>query len=91
MQTVLSIVRGRELVVLGEGVHMFYVPLPSSLVGKTIAQANIGARTGLNVIAIQRDGRVVTNPQPGGKLMQGSELVALGTTAQRERFATVFD
>jgi voltage-gated potassium channel len=91
VQTVLSIVRKRELVVLGEGVHMFYVPTPATLVGKTIAQADIGARTGLNVIAIQQDGRVITNPPPSGKLARDAELVALGTTTQRERFASVFD
>ena len=59
VQTVSSIVQGRELIVLGEGVDLFYVPLPQSLV-----DAGIGARTGLNVIGVQKDGQLVTNLAP---------------------------
>ena len=90
VQTVSSIVRRRELFVLGEGVNLFYVPLPKSLVDKTIAEAEIGARTGLNVIAVQENGRFVTDLPPGRRLTTGSELVAVGSTEQRERFGVAF-
>ena len=89
-QTVYSIVRDRELVVLGEGVDLFYLPLPPTLEGKTLAEADIGVRTGLNVIAIRARGQMETNPEPGRKLTPGIELVALGSTACRERFRTTF-
>ena len=89
-QTVFSIVLGRELVVLGEGVNLFYVPLPASLAGRTLAEADIGARTGLNVIALQEDGRIVTNLPPDRRLVDGLELVALGSTEQRERFGATY-
>ncbi len=91
VQTVLSIVQGRELVVLGEGVDLFYIPLPSSLEGKTLAEAGIGARTGLNVIALQENGNIVTNLSPTRKLNADSALVALCSTEQRERFSEVYD
>ena len=89
-QTVFSIVRDRELVVLGEGVDLFHMPLPTSLHGKTLAEAEIGARTGLNVIAIRVAGQVVTNPGPHRQLTGGSELVALGSTSARERFREAY-
>ena len=91
VQTVYSIVQGRELVVLGEGVDLFYVPLPPSLADKTLADAGIGARTGLNVIGVQKDGQVVTNLSPDQPLVKGSALVALGSAEQRERFGAVYD
>jgi Trk K+ transport system NAD-binding subunit len=91
VQTVYSIVQGRELVVLGEGVDVFYVPLPPSLEDKTLADTGIGARTGLNVIGIQKDGRFVTNLTADRRLSMGSTLVALGSAEQRERFSAVFD
>jgi Trk K+ transport system NAD-binding subunit len=91
VQTVYSIVQGRELVVLGEGVDLFYVPLPPSLEDKTLADTGIGARTGLNVIGIQKDGRFVTNLTADRRLSMGSTLVALGSAAQRERISAVFD
>jgi Trk K+ transport system NAD-binding subunit len=92
VQTVLSIVHGRELVMLGEGVDLFYIPLPSSLTNKTLAEAQIGARTGLNVIAVQEaDERIVTNLPPNCRLAESSALVALGSAEQRERFGAVYD
>jgi Trk K+ transport system NAD-binding subunit len=89
-QTVFSIVRGKELVVLGENVDLFYVPLPLSLVGRTLADAEIGARSGLNVIAVRVNGQMVTNPDANQTLVAGAELVALGSTTARERFHATF-
>ena len=91
VQTVYSIVQGRELVVLGEGVDLFYMPLPPSLADKTLAEAGIGARTGLNVIGVQKDGHIVTNLTPNQRLVEGSTLVALGSAEQQERFSSVYD
>jgi Trk K+ transport system NAD-binding subunit len=90
VQTVFSIVQGRELVMLGEGVDLFHVPLPPSLTDKTLAGAEIGARSGLNVIGLLMDGQVVTNLPPDQRLVKGSMLVALGSVEQRERFRTVY-
>jgi voltage-gated potassium channel len=91
VQTVYSIAQGRELVVLGEGVNLFYVPLPSSLADKTLADTGIGSLTGLNVIGVQKDGRFVTDLTADQRLFEGSTLVALGSAEQRERFSAVFD
>jgi Trk K+ transport system NAD-binding subunit len=90
VQTVFSIVRGRHTVVLGEGLSLFFVPVPRSLAGKTLAEARIGTRTGLNVIALQEGDHVVTELPPGTRLAIGYELVALGSADQRELFRTVF-
>ena len=90
VQTVSSIVQGRELIVLGEGVDLFYVPLPQSLVEKTLADAGIGARTGLNMIGVQKDGQLVTDLPPDQRLVKGSTLVALGSAEQRERFRAAY-
>ena len=90
VQTVFSIVRDREIVVLGEDVSLFYIEVPEALAGKTLAEAEIGARTGLNVIAIQRNGRVDTELGRDLRLPNDSELVALGSTEQRLRFSEAF-
>ena len=42
---------GREPVMVGEGADFFLVPVPESLAGKTLGESEIGARTGLIVIA----------------------------------------
>jgi voltage-gated potassium channel len=87
----LSLLQGKELVILGEGVDLFYVLLPRSLEGKKLAESGIGARTGLNVIAINQDGNVVTNPRASMTLSAGCELVMLGNADQRQEFAEIFE
>jgi len=90
VHSVLSIVQERELVVLGEGVDLFYVPLPKSLVGKTLLDAAIGERTGLNVIAVQHDGRVESTPPADQELVSGMSLIVLGTPQQRDGFRQAY-
>lgn len=91
VQTVFSLLLGRELVVLGEGVDLFRVPVPPTLVGQTLAESEIGARTGLNVIAIRHDGVVLTNLRPGLQLEPDTELIMFGSPEQRDTFNKTFE
>ncbi len=90
VHSVISIVQERELVVLGEGVDLFYIPVPNSLAGRTLAESAIGERTGLNVIAVQHGDRVQASPQAQSTLVAGTMLIAMGGTQAREQFAETF-
>lgn len=90
VESVISILQGKELVMLGEGVDLFTMPLPQSLYGKPLAETGIGARTGLNVIAVQYNGEVHTNLSASTVLFPGAELLMLGSSQQRQEFTTVF-
>lgn len=85
-----SIRQGKELVVLGGGLDLFSVPVPASLREKKLAASGIGARTGLIVIGVQKDGEVVTNPPASTVLPAGGELVLLGDADQLEDFTELF-
>jgi Trk K+ transport system NAD-binding subunit len=90
IEHIFSLVRGRELVLLGEQFELFAVAVPNSLSGRTLAESSIGDRTGLNVIALQEGGEFATNPTGSHRLLGDSELVMLGSAAQLERFHEVF-
>lgn len=90
VESALSILERRELLVLGGGLDLFRVPLPDSLAGMSLAEGGIGARTGLTVVAVEAGGRLVTNPRPSTVLRPGSELLMLGTSEQCDRFAEAF-
>ncbi len=90
VEYVFSLLQSQELVILGEGVELFAVLLPPSLAGQTLAESEIGARTGLNVIGVQQNGRVETNPPASTELLPGSELLMLGSTQQRQVFTQAF-
>lgn len=90
IEQALSLLQGRELGLLGEGVELFAVSLPQMLVGLTLSDSGIGARTGLNVIGIQHNGSLVTNPPASTKLQGESELIMLGSTQQRQVFTEAY-
>ncbi|MFQ5932827.1 MAG: potassium channel family protein, partial [Nitrospiraceae bacterium] len=90
VEDIFSQLHGRELLILGEGFELFVVLVPSSLAGHTLAESGISARTGLSVIGVQQDGRVVTNPPASTTLSPGSELLMLGSTRQRQAFTEAF-
>jgi voltage-gated potassium channel len=87
VESVFSILRGRDLVLLGEGVEFFTIDIPHSLAGRSLAQAQVGARTGLNILTVETGTEVLANPNPDLPLPATGRLVALGTLEQRERFA----
>ena len=86
VKSLLSFLRGNELVVLEEGADIIVVPIPPSLAGKTLASSDIRARTGLNVIAVQSAEEIVTNPPASTPLPGGGEIVAIGSLEQRQTF-----
>jgi voltage-gated potassium channel len=79
VQTIGSIAEGRPLVLLGEGVELLEEPVPVALAGRTLAESEIGARTGLTVVAIKDGTRFVVNPGAGATLPVGGRLVLIGT------------
>jgi Trk K+ transport system NAD-binding subunit len=90
IKSVLSLLRGHELVVLEEGADIVVVPVPPELEGKTIAQADIRARTGLNVIAVQRGAETTTNPSSSTILPRGGEIVGIGSSEQLQAFVRAY-
>jgi len=90
VKSVLSLVEDRELVVVGQGAELFVEPVPPTLAGKTLGESGLGAKAGLNVIAVRLDGTGTTNPSASDELPADGELVMLGTAEQHQRFRELF-
>jgi Trk K+ transport system NAD-binding subunit len=88
--SLLSLVQGRELVLVGEGVDLFVEPVPSTLVGRSLGETALGTRTGLNVVAIQKPNGPAVNPVGETEFEVGQELVMLGTAEQLATFRKTF-
>jgi Trk K+ transport system NAD-binding subunit len=91
VESVMSLLRGYEVVVLGEGVELFSIPVPSSLSGRSLADSGIGSGTGLSVVALGRNGTLVTRLTGETRLDKGAVLLMLGSLDQRRRFAELFE
>ena len=87
---VLSLLQGRESVILGEGFDLFYFPLPESLEGRTLAQSEIRIRSGLNVVAVRSPDGGIGTAAASTILEPGSELVMLGSESQFRTFTATF-
>ena len=89
-EAVMSYLEGHELMILGEGVDLFSVPLPRSLENKTLAETGIGSRTGLSVVAVRQDGHLVTTLRATMQMEAGAQLIMLGSVRQRRAFNDAF-
>ena len=89
IQTLVSVILGRDLILVGEGTELFVEPIPDTLIGRALGESEIGSRTGLNVIGIRANGEFMANPTATTELVEGAELVMLGTGEQRQAFVSL--
>ncbi len=58
----------------------------SPVVGRTLADADIRGQWGLSVVAVQRKGEVIPNPEPDLQLQEGDVVAVFGSRDQITRF-----
>ncbi|WP_049997589.1 potassium channel family protein [Halococcus sediminicola] len=59
--------------------------------GRTLREADVRARTGCTVIAVERDGTTVTDVGPDFEIRASDELVVVGIDADVNRFAALLE
>ena len=84
--TILNLLKPDELLMLAEGLNIFRVAVHSSLVGRSLAESQIRAQTGCNVIAIYDQGKMHINPAPSFRLGEDNELIMIGTGEAERQF-----
>jgi Trk K+ transport system NAD-binding subunit len=91
VEAVMSLLRGYELVVLGEGVELFSIPVPKALQGRRLSESGIGSATGMSVVALEHGDALTMNLTGETRLGAGAVLLMLGSLEQRRRFAEQFE
>lgn len=86
IEAISAILSSEELVILGQGIELYALPVPRSLAGKTLGESEIGASTGMNVVAIEEGDEVTTRLNAATVLPAGGELVMIGNHAQLDAF-----
>jgi len=67
------------------------VPDSSPLIGKTLAEAALRAKTGITIIAILREPEPVSGAQPEDVIKQGDTLVTVGKAGQYAAFHRILE
>ena len=83
---ILNQLKPDELLMLAEGLNIFRVAVPSSYVDRSLAESQIRARTGCNVVAICDSESACINPDPSHRLSKNDELILIGSEGAVGRF-----
>lgn len=75
---------------LTEGMNVFRVAMPPSLVGKNLRNSGIRRRTSCNVVAMRRDGVMQVSLDPDYEFEAKDELVVIGTVEAEKNFVKQF-
>lgn len=85
-----NLLKKRRILMVAEGLDVFQIPVPDSIVGKSLIEANIRNRTKCSVLAILENGRLNLNPEPQTLLNENSDIVLIGTADSERDFKKIF-
>jgi Trk K+ transport system NAD-binding subunit len=91
IEAILSLLRGHDPVLVGEGVELFTIPVPPRLANRALRDSAIGSDTGLSVVALKIGDQLVTQLTAETMLPAGAQLLMLGNREQRKVFAENFE
>ena len=69
-----------EYIELSPDLSIVEITSPRTLIGQSLAEANLRAKYEVNVVAIKRDEEVIVPPQPNEKIKDGDVLIFVGQT-----------
>lgn len=88
--TIINLLKPDGLLMLAEGLNIFRVAVPSSYVGKSLAESQIRTKTGCNVIAIYDRGIKSINPGPSFRFSENNELILIGSAEAESLFFKLY-
>ncbi len=87
---IFNVLKQDNVVMLAEGLDVFRIETPESLVGMPLSDSGIRETTGCSVVAIEQDGEQLINPSPSEILRSDTELILIGTPEGERRFIERF-
>jgi Trk K+ transport system NAD-binding subunit len=84
--TALNFLEHGQALMVAEGLDIFKIKVPPSLVGTPIAKSGIRRKTACTIIAMERNGVTRVNPDPTRPLPADAEIIVIGSAESRSRF-----
>lgn len=73
-----NFLKRNDILMIAEGLNIFSVKLPKSLIGKSLIEANLRHNTGCTVISVKVDGELRINPDPNRPMKEEEDLLLIG-------------
>jgi voltage-gated potassium channel len=86
----MSFLKRGSLMMVAEGLDLFRMHVPKSLVDHTIAAAGIRERTECNLVAIRTDEGTQVNPDPFKPIPADADLLLIGSAEAEQRFLKTY-
>jgi len=87
---IFNIFEENDIVMIAEGLNVFSLKTPSKIQGKSLVECDIRNKTGCNVIAYQKDGQQVINPNPNDPIPVDSEIILIGESKDEDKFINFY-
>lgn len=84
--SIINILKPNEILMLSEGLNVFKVHVPPTLVDNILGNTDIRSLTGCNIVAIHNHDIVDVNPHPSVVFKKDDELILIGTVEAEKAF-----
>ena len=88
---ILTLLDRTDVLMVAEGLEALRLPVPGDLVGRTLIEADIRRKTGINVVAWQVGDEMTLNPAPNIPIPSGAELILIGNHEAERAFLAEFE
>ena len=83
---IINLIGRNNILMVAEGLDIFELPIPATLAGKTIAEANIRQHTGCTVIGLHNNDQIDVMPDPHHPLPSVGSIILIGTPEAEAHF-----
>jgi len=87
---IFNFLRKENTLMLAEGLNIFHVTVPPSLVGRNLSDSRIRQLTDCSVAAIEGGGELSINPDPHLPIPKNAKLILIGSFEGERRFLDAF-
>jgi Trk K+ transport system NAD-binding subunit len=87
---IFNFLKDEDTWMLAEGLNIFRLKAPRSLVGKILARSGIREATDCSVVALREEGALTINPDPQMLIQEGAEMILIGTVEGERKFVQSF-
>ncbi|HSN23096.1 MAG TPA: hypothetical protein VLS45_02810, partial [Methylomicrobium sp.] len=87
---IFNFLKNEDTWMLAEGLNIFRMKAPKSLVDKDLARSGIREATECSVVAIRDDGILSINPDPQKLIRENTGLILIGTDEGERKFVQAF-
>jgi Trk K+ transport system NAD-binding subunit len=88
--SIFNALKRTNILLLAEGLDVFAMEVPPSLVGKTLVESAIRSTSECSVIAIDGSDGMIFNPEPQTILQPGTRLVLIGGAESQDKFIRTY-